>query len=102
MKISERKFYQEELASNQNNMRKSWAVLKEIINKKKNTRQKIPKILINGKHSEDAQEIANLFNNFFTNIGATLDKKNPKSHINPISFLPKNYTVNIFLQQIRR
>ena len=35
LKTAERKFYQDELIKNQNNLRKSWDVLKQIINKKK-------------------------------------------------------------------
>jgi hypothetical protein len=52
---------------------------------------------INGNISDNANLIANHFNNFFVNIGPVLDNKIPKSSINPISFIKKNYPSNIFL-----
>jgi hypothetical protein len=97
LKIAERSSYQEALSASKDNMRKSWMIIKEIINKNKKKSQKMPKISINGHLSEDPQLIANSFNNFFTNIGNTLDKKILRNNTNPISFIPKNYTVNLFL-----
>jgi hypothetical protein len=97
LKIAERNNYQQALNASKDNMRKSWIIIKEIINKNKKKSQKLPNISINGHLTEDPQLIANSFNNFFTNIGNTLDKKNSRNNIDPISFIPKNYTINLFL-----
>jgi hypothetical protein len=45
MKKAERQHYQDELSKCQNNMRKSWAVIKEIINKNRQKSKKIQKLL---------------------------------------------------------
>jgi hypothetical protein len=97
LKNSERAHYQNALNSCRNNLNKSWTIIKEIINKKKNKSNKLPKITINGHLCDDPQTIANHFNTFFTNIGSILDTKIPKNSTNPLSFIPKNYTFNIFL-----
>jgi exonuclease III len=100
LKTAERNFYQSELRKNQNNMRKSWALIKDIINKNRKKPQQIPKLTINGKSCEDSQEISNAFCKFFTNIGPILDSKIPTSNINPLSYISKYFTINIFLQPV--
>ena len=41
--------------------------------------------------------IANAFNDYFTNVGPSLDAKIPVNNKDPNSFIKKNYTVNMFL-----
>jgi hypothetical protein len=53
--------------------------------------------MVNGKLSEDSQLIDNCFNQIFTHIGPTLDKKIRTTNTDPLSYIPKNYTLNIFL-----
>ena len=60
-------------------------------------KQKNIRFLVNGIPPEDKTIIATSFNQFFTNIGDNLDKEIPKTNTDPISFIKKNYTVNIFL-----
>jgi hypothetical protein len=93
----ERSHYQELLTSNQHNLRKSWQVIKEVINRKKTCSQKTTIFMINGMPTEDPALIANLFNNFFTNIGPVLDKKIPKSQLDPSSFIKNTCPSSIFL-----
>ena len=42
-------------------------------------------------------DIANYFNEYFTNIGPILDSKIPNTDTNPISYIPKNYQMNMYL-----
>jgi hypothetical protein len=98
LKRAERENYQSALKSCRSNLRKSWTIIKDIINNNSKKISKLPQILINGHLSDNPLEIANTFNNYFTNIGNVLDKKIPKSNIDPISFLTKNYTINLFLE----
>ena len=97
LKVTERRHIQSELNAYKNNMRKSWKVIKDIINKNSKNPRKLPKITINGTLCDDPQAIAEAFNKYFTNIGPTLDRKIPASETNPLDFLPSNYTVNLFL-----
>ena len=97
LKIAERHHYQNEIKLYQNNMRKSWATIKNIINRNKKSKQKSLKLTINGNDCEDPLLIAEAFNKFFTDIGPTLDRKITRTSVNPISFIPKNYEINIFI-----
>jgi hypothetical protein len=69
----------------------------KIINRNKKSKQKKLKLTINGKDCEDPSIIADSFNKFFTDIGPSLDKKIPNSKLDPISFIPSNYVINIFI-----
>ena len=100
LRITERHYYQQELSNCQNNMKKSWQLIKDIINKNKKKTQASPKIYINGHLSENSQDIANSFNKFFTEIGPILDAKIPISQTCPTSFIKKNCTINIFLHPV--
>ena len=77
-------------------MRKSWQILKSVINKKRSI-QKAGKLLINGQYIDNPNNIAEAFNNFFVNIGQVLDKKIPITNTNPNHYIPKNYNINIYL-----
>jgi hypothetical protein len=93
---SERNHFLSELQKSQNNLRKSWIIIKNIINKIKSA-PKPNRFLINGNYIQDPSQIAESFNNSFVNIGQILDKKIPQTQTPPINFIPKNYTINIFL-----
>ena len=47
MRITQRNYIQAELKECQHNIRKSWQLIKEIINKNRTKTQKLPKITIN-------------------------------------------------------
>ena len=87
-----------ELKDCQHNMRKSWLIIKNIINKNRKKSQKLPKITINGNLCDNSKKIAEGFNNFFTHIGPILDQKIPKNNISPLNFIPGNYTINLTLE----
>jgi hypothetical protein len=97
MKIAERESYQNALSSSKTNLRKSWKILKNIINKNRKFTQHLQKITINGHLWDDSHLIANSFNRFYTNIGNSLDQKIPTNNIGPVSFITTNYTNNLFL-----
>jgi hypothetical protein len=98
MRAAERSHYQNELLACKGDMRKSWKIIKDIINKNSKKTQKLPKITINGNLCENPQNIADAFNKYFSNIGPTLDRKIPPSNGNPLKFINSNYTVNLFLK----
>jgi hypothetical protein len=97
LRNSERSYYQKQLLDNQHNLRKSWHIIKEVINRRKTKPQKVTTFTINGIATEDPSLIANFFNNFFTNIGPVLDKKIPTTTTDPTSFIKKGCNANIFL-----
>ena len=97
LKRSERLHYQSLIIQNQNNLRKTWQVIKEVINKKKTPNQKTTIFSINGNSTTDSSIIASHFNKFFANIGPTLDSKIPPSSRTPSSYIKTSCPVNLFL-----
>ena len=73
-------------------MKKSWGVIKSIINKNQKThiqgRFKIGEHLI----TTDNELISNKFNDFFINIGPTLAKSIPHGNKSPLSYLGNRLT----------
>ena len=67
-------------------MRKSWNVIKSIIN-----RNKVPvyqtKFKYNGNEISDGNDISNKFNDFFINIGPTLASAIPNTNRSPLNYL---------------
>ena len=91
LRITERKYYQDLLSEHKSNVKKSWQVIKTIINKRKykpvNTKFKC-----NDTITEDGQVISNKFNNFFVNVGTSLAKNIPSSKKCPTEYIVTNST----------
>ena len=89
LRSMERKYYQDELRKSQSNLKKSWVLIKHIINKNKNNKQKTKRFLVNGAYIEDDAGIADAFNLFFSNVGKNLDSNIPKGKKKSNCFYPK-------------
>ena len=75
MQAHEKTYYNDLISHNKNNMRKTWDVIKNVINRKKQ-KIKCSQFLIDGCLTDDAHLIANKFNDYFTHIGSNLAQKN--------------------------
>ena len=82
---AERKYYQDMLLENKSNLKKSWQILKGIINKRK-YRSAVQEFDSNGTIIKDGEQIANKFNKFFVNVGSNLSRAIPKSNNDPRNF----------------
>ena len=100
MKKEERKYLNDKIESYKHDLKKSWQTINDIIGKNDRLKRVQTKFRINGKLITDKKEVSNLFNNFFSNVGKTLDDKIPKASIDPVSFINRNQTVNIFLKPV--
>ena len=79
---SEKRYYEELLISHKGNMKKTWSVIKNMINKNKHSKP-FNNFFINGELTENPKLIADKFNEFFTNIGPSLAKKIPSDNRSP-------------------
>ena len=70
---SKQKYYKDNLMKNVKNSKRTWDLLKEAANLNKSTAN-VDKIEKNGLLISDPIEIANEFNDFFTNIGVEIAK----------------------------
>jgi hypothetical protein len=77
IRISKKSYYEEVLNANIRNSKKTWEILNEVINKKRN-HNPIESLNINGTILTDPKEIADRFNLFFTSIAQEIS-----SSINP-------------------
>ena len=98
LKKCERDYYTSQLEKYKSNMRKSWGVIKDIINRNK-SHQISSKFLINGTLVEDPKVIANNFNRFYINIGPTTSKNCPVTDIRPYSFIENEVNQSIYLEK---
>ena len=77
--FTKKNYYKSKLDKAQGDMRATWRIINEILNKKKSQPVHISNIVHNGKQFDKKIDIANQLNNFFTNIGPTLAKKCEKT-----------------------
>ena len=100
MKVAEKCHYHDLLVKYSNVMKKSWGVIKSIINKNQKPhiqgRFKIGENLI----TTDNELISNTFNEFFINIGLTLAKSIPHVNKSPLSYLGSRFTESIYLAPV--
>ena len=86
LKLHERKHYENEFKVCRGNLKKSWNIIKQVINKSKQTSIQ-QKFFVNGQITNEKKKIAEHFNNFFVNIGSTLSSKIPNVTTDPISYI---------------
>jgi hypothetical protein len=88
LRQSKQKYYSENLNRNIHNSKRTWQLLKEAANLNK-TCSKIEKILDNnGTLLTDPVDIANEFNDFFTEIGVKISESVQESNAKPEDFMP--------------
>ena len=97
--LAEKTHYDDLIATNKNNMKKSWQILKEIINKKKISSQS-SRFLVNNRIITNSLDISNGFNSFFVNIGPTLAKKIPKVDKLPSSFMKTRINDSMYVNEV--
>ena len=68
MRTSERNYYEQQLDLNKQDLKKSWKVIKEIINRTDNTKDSQMEYLVNNKLTNDNDLIVNAFNDYFIEI----------------------------------
>ena len=91
LRKAEKLHYQNLLDENKNNLKKSWNVMKNIINCNKQ-KQYDNEFIIRGEINKNKQQIADAFNDYFVNIGKTLSEKIPSTTTDPASYMQ---TVNV-------
>ena len=95
----ERKHYQDLLINNKKNLRKSWEIIKSVINNNKKSKKTNEHFKINNTVTNDEKIIANSFNKFFVNIGSNLARKIPTVDGNILDCITRN-PHSIFLKEI--
>jgi hypothetical protein len=97
LRVTERTYYQKKIEEYKSNLRKSWKIINEVINRKKRNYIKNDYLNINGLRTSDPKMIADHFNHYFTNIGPNLDAKIKTTLTNPIDYIQNPQPNSIFL-----
>ena len=94
--MEEKNYYQSLILANKNNLKKTWGIIKQVINKSKCSKLS-SEFLHNGSILNDKKSIANAFNDYFVNIGPTLASKIPQLGIDYRNFMPQQNDMSFFL-----
>ena len=102
LRHAEKKYYNQLIEENNLDMKQKWGVLNKMLNRNKQSLP-LPDSFkgLNNSFICDEQEIANGFNDFFTNIGPNLAGtiKNPK-HVSHTKFLTKNNPQTMYINPV--
>ena len=98
LRRTERTYYQRLLIDNIKNLKKTWSIINDVINKKKEGFSS-SKFVINGINVTDNIIIAKHLNKCFVNVASELVSKIPKSKSDPTKSIKTN-SVSIFLQSV--
>ena len=99
LKQQEKDFYQSQIVDNKNNLRKTWMIIKQVINQNKIKRNP-GKFQLNNGTTTDPTTIANAFNNYFDNIGPTLASNIPDQGLQYRLYMPSRNEFSMFLTPV--
>ena len=97
LKIEEKHFYPSQIVQNKNNLRKIWTIVKDVINKKRITRNS-KQFVLNDQVTIDPNVISHGFNNSFVNVEPTLASKIITDGISHRNFLTESLQTSFFLE----
>lgn len=92
LRRAEREHYDNLFNQHKQNLRKSWAIIKEVIQKTSNKSNPKYSISINGVETSDLNMITNSFNSYFVNVGPSLARSIQPSTTDPLSYVENNST----------
>ena len=100
IKIAEKRHYSELLNECQDNIKKTWQIIKNIVNKNKASQLQTKFKLNDGSFTTDGYVISNKFNDFFVNIGPNLAAKIPEQNLSPLDFMDQPLLNSIYLSEV--
>ena len=100
VKVAEKQHYSELLNNCQDNIKKSWQIIKGIVNRNKSNQLRTKFKLNNGSFTTDGYVISNKFNDFFINIGPNLAANIPKQNLSPLDFMKQPLLNSIYLSEV--
>ena len=99
LRKSERDDYDSLLLENKQDLKKTWNVIKQVINKKKSTQLSQNFKINNCNVTDNNFTIAEGFNIYFVNVRHTLAKQIPTNKIDPVLLIKNNIPNSIYLHE---
>ena len=87
LKISKKQYYNEYFFQNIKDGKRIWKGIKQIVQFKPLTSQRLIKIVDNNLEITEPKLVANAFNNYFANIGKNLESEIPSVSNSPMEYL---------------
>jgi hypothetical protein len=100
LRRAERAHYDQLFTQYKSNLRKSWALIKDLINKKSTNKSQSFKINVNGVETSNMSTITNAFNDYFVNIGPSLAQSIPNTSKNPIDYIRASASRSMYLTPV--
>jgi hypothetical protein len=94
-------YYQDQLQRHQNNIKKTWEILKLAIGQKR-TRGNLKSARVNDSLTTDTKTIGDAINRYFADVGSSLDAMIPNTDVNPVSFLRGEHLNSLCLSPATR
>ena len=93
LRISEKKYYTDNLKKYSSDARKSWKIINEIIDHKK-TNEMLPNVIdLNNQGTiTDPNSIADHFNQYFSSVGINLAKNIRQSSVDPVTYISTSHS----------
>jgi len=89
---SKKIYYSNYFSKHNSNIKKTWEGIRELVNINKKKYNNIRMIYENNKNITNNKDMANSFNDFYSNVGKNIEQKIPKTNTHFLSFL--NFTVD--------
>ena len=86
MKKAKRKYFSENLDANKSDPRKTWRLINELQSRQSRS-AKVSQVKTGNQVFTSPGDIAEAFNNHFTNIGQSLAQEIPSSEIDPLAYV---------------
>ena len=102
IKLSKRQYFNEYFTQNNNNSKKSWIGVKQIISLKQKPSLTPSKLVINNLEITDTKKNGHEFNTYFANIGNKLCHEIPHVKVLPINYLPLCSQAESFFQLVHQ
>ena len=99
IRVTEWQYYQDQFTKHKSNLKKSWQIIKTIINKCK-YRPSASEFKSNGNSITNGKQISDTFNKFFVNVGSNLAKKIPRSHKDPMGYISHGINECFYLMPV--
>ena len=93
-------YYKKTMCLNRNNIKKTWNVLKELMQQNCSKSNLIDFLNIDGEEITDECDIAENFNKYFSNVAVDLDAQMEPSNINPMQYINRNMVNSLFLSPV--
>jgi len=97
VRISKSTYYTEQIGLAKNDMKRTWALIKNSLNKHDHTCKLPSKFIYRNQIITNSKDIAMQFNTFFANIGQEISEKVPHSHTNYTEYLKSRNAHSLFL-----